>query len=480
MAPEYLELVRSHLDRLLANGTAQFAPDPCPMWMASLDTRTGRYPENDARPSHIPRRHYRAIDAPKGCSLYWDQPSLAAAHALSRAVGEPRYGQAADLYVAAFLERCVACNGVFLWGNHYYWNAFQGKTLKFHGEETPHPVDFSAEDGDYHETRPIPPAWELFHRVSAEATEKEIRLFTANSLFDAEGGGFNRHADRRKACAFLEAGGILVEALAWLFGKTGDASLLRQADRIVDFSFRHRCAGTGLLENNPTLTRWDKYACTTEVGLWAGCLMRAARWAGEDRGWIEKAGAAVSAYLRYGFDASAGKYWGRLRIADGSPVLGSEATAGDSGLSVKHQPSDYADPWRPLFPAHDYPMPFAETCLSLYPRTGEEPYLRGCERWAEQVARSLPARDGRGGYAEHYGRCIHFLRRAAQVLERADYTVLAHRVAREAVETLHDSGMFRGHPEEHRYDAVDGVGYLLLALIALDTGEDPDMMGSGW
>ena len=48
------------------------------------------------------------------------------------------------------------------------------------------------------------------------------------------------------------------------------------------------------------------------------------------------------------------------------------------------------------------------------------------------------------------------------------------------MEVLFDDGMFRGHPGEHRYDAVDGVGYLLLALIALETGQEPDLMGSGW
>ena len=52
------------------------------MWMASLDIRTGAYPENDMRPAHIPHRHDRAIDAPKGCSLYWDQPAVVAAHSV--------------------------------------------------------------------------------------------------------------------------------------------------------------------------------------------------------------------------------------------------------------------------------------------------------------------------------------------------------------------------------------------------------------
>ena len=40
----WLECVKAHLDQLLDTGLAEFGPSPAPMWMASLDTRTGRYP----------------------------------------------------------------------------------------------------------------------------------------------------------------------------------------------------------------------------------------------------------------------------------------------------------------------------------------------------------------------------------------------------------------------------------------------------
>lgn len=476
----YLQLVSSHFDKLLANGLAALGPSPSSMWMATLDTRTGQYPENDTRPPHIPRRHYRAIDAPRGCSLYWDQPAAVAAHELARLTGKESYGRAVDSYVAAFLERCVAKNGIFLWGNHYYWDAFQGKTLKFRSEETPQPVDFKLEEGDYHETRPIPPAWEIFWRVSPEKAEKEIRASITHSFCDAQSGAFNRHADGKLGCAFLESGGIIAESLAWLYEKTRDRSLLEQADRIINFSFGHRNAKTGLLENNPTDERWDKFICTTEIGLWGGSLLRAARRSGGQKKWGAIAGSAVLSYLEHAYDSSARKYFGRLLVVDGTPVLGGENIGIESNLLKKHQPGNYSDVWHPFFPVHDYPMPFAECCLSLYEFTKEHRYLSACEHWVEQIINSLPAREGKGGYAEHYGRCVHFLWRCGHVLDRKDYFEHARRVAREAVDVLFDCGMFRGHPGEHRYDAVDGVGYLLLALIALETDHDPDMMGTGW
>jgi len=79
--------------------------------MSSLDIRTGKYPGDDTRPAHIPRRHYRAIDAPKGCSLYWDQPLLEAAYRLSEITSDQKYAKAADDYIRDFLKHCIAGYG---------------------------------------------------------------------------------------------------------------------------------------------------------------------------------------------------------------------------------------------------------------------------------------------------------------------------------------------------------------------------------
>ncbi len=464
--------VRSHFDRLLATGLAVYGPRPSAMWMASLDTRTGRYPADDARPAHLPKRVYRNIDAPKGCSLYWDQPSVVAAHALSAATGDDRYSAAADAYVRDFLARCVAANGILLWGNHYYYDAFRDAVMFFGGSEDPLPVDPAAERGLFHEIRPIPPAWDSFARVSPGAAERAVRAAADGHVLDPETGRFQRHAWKEKrGCAFLEAGGILVEAMAWLAARNGDRSLVEAASRVAGYSFAHRGAATGLLENNPAEDRWDKRVTTSEVGLWAGCLLRAAALAGRAE-WREMAAAAVSAWLAHAWDPAAGRFFGKVSVADGTPALGPKTTP--------YQPGDYCDLWEPLFPAHDYPMPMAESCLALWTATGREEFLAGAERWAAVIGAGLPARGGRGGYAEYYGRCMHFLLGLADATGRAEHRALAGRVAGEALAALFAHGMFRGHPGEDRYDAVDGVGFLLLALVRLATGREPDMMGMGW
>ena len=48
--------------------------------------------------------------------------------------------------------------------------------------------------------------------------------------------------------------------------------------------------------------------------------------------------------------------------------------------------------------------------------------------------------------------------------------------ADEAVMRLSENGWFQGSPGSHLYEAVDGVGYLFLALIELETGDS----AAGW
>ena len=78
-----------------------------------------------------------------------------------------------------------------------------------------------------------------------------------------------------------------------------------------------------------------------------------------------------------------------------------------------------------------------------------------------------------------FGRAIYFLADASVTLSEPGYTAEARKLADAAVDILFAHGMFRSHAGEDRYDAVDGVGYLLLALIFLETGRKPDLLGFG-
>ena len=445
----YLPKIASHLDRL-TDAAAELDP---PMWPSVLDVRTGRYPDGD----HAPQRVYRLIGAPRGSTLYWDQPSLVAAFALSERTAAPRYARSADAYVRSFLDLCVAPTGMFRWGNHAYYDVLERKVVEFHN--------------GYHELRPITPAWDVFWRHAPERTAGYIRAMGGRHVYDPTTGGFNRHDDGRKAHAFLEAGGILAESLAWLYGKTGDEKLADLALRIARYSYGHRDPTTGLVKNEPDMGRWDAKVATTEVGVWAHCLLRAGAYTSNDE-FVEMARNVARAYLEHGYDGATGRYFGQVAVTTGEPVDPDEPG---------YWPRRYSEPWgTDQWPTHDYPMPLAEACLSLYALTGEQAFLDAVHRWARVAVESSPGRTGDWAYADSYGRCVHFLARAGLQLGEERFMDAAAALADEAVNRLCENGMFQGYPDSHLYESVDGVGCLLLGLLLLETRQEPDPRGLGF
>ena len=444
----------------------RYGPVHTRMWLAAIDITTGGLPE-----SPLPRelRWYRKITSPNGSNLYWDQPTILAAYALSEYTNEKRYANSADGYILDFLKRCVAeKSGLFQWGNHIYYDVVRDQVHPF--------------NGGYHECRPHTPAWETFWKHDPETAAAAIRAMGQAHIKNKESGLFCRHAnpnvtpgkfteeEAKYAMPFLEAGASLIDSLCWLAKQTEDrkGELMELALLAARYSYAQRDEMTGLLRNQPVEKRWDYYASTTEIGLWAGSLLRASEYTGEEE-FGQIAEAAMRPWLQFGFDENTGKYYGRLAVESGLP-----------------QPPEAPRGWIPPMyaevfdiherPTHNYPMPMAETCLRLYEKTRDPVFGQVVERWVTHIRNSLPANDGRGAYAEDYGRVIHFLTRASLSLSRSEYRTLAQQIADEAIGHLfvEEVGMFCSHPGEDRCDAVDGPGILLLALLYLDTGMEPE------
>lgn len=452
-APSYLPLIARHFQELAATGTDVYGPETTPMWMSVIDTRTGLPPEKP----HTAKRVYRKIGAPQGTTLYWDQPMVVAAYELSRITGRSEFRESADRYIQAFLEHCVDERGLFEWGNHEYYDAFKDDTVQFYG--------------GWHELRPITPAWDLFWLHDREKCAAYIRTMARRHVYDRETGGFNRHDDGERGHAFIESGGILVESLAWLYAKTGEPELLQQALSIARYSHSHRGEQTGLVKNEPDFGRWDSKVCTTEIGVWAQSLLRASQYTGNEE-LADMARSGIEAYLRYGFDGKSKKYYGQLAVEDGQPIVPEEAG---------YWPGKYANPWSTAqWPTHDYPMAVAEACVTMAEQSDDPLFVEAIDRWAKMVADTTPAHQGTGAYAEHYGRCIHFLTRAGRVLENKRLLTQAQDLAQAAVARLRDDRLFQGYPETHLYESVDGVGYLFLALMFLETEEELDLHGFGF
>jgi hypothetical protein len=118
--------------------------------------------------------------------------------------------------------------------------------------------------------------------------------------------------------------------------------------------------------------RWDSKVCTSEIGLWAQCLLRAARATGSDA-FLDMARRAMAAYLDHAFDPASSRDYGQVAIADGTPV-----TPEGHG----YWPRFHTDPWNTdQWPTNDYPMSAAEACLSLA-RLTDDARFRTPSQWA--------------------------------------------------------------------------------------------------
>ena len=468
-----LTLIKQHYQVIISDGTDHYGPESSPVWMSSLDPATKEYPVNDSRPAHIPARVYldRSVDAPKGATLYWNFPDVAAAFEISDIINDPSLKNAAKEYVRYVFSNCKANNGVLLWGNHYYYDAFQDQCVRFNSKETPVPVDIDYETGDLHEMRPFSPPWEILWQINAATTKKHILTAVNNHIVDQKTGEFNRHADQKSGYAFLEYGGILSYSLVWLYQKTKDESLLEKANAIINFSYGFRNPKTGLMENSPTQDRWDKYASTTEVGLWGNYILKAVLMAPEKYRdeWISKVENIIGSWIVLGYDEENQQYFGGLNVADGSPY--------HPDPDYPYQPGYHANIWNPLFPTHNYPLQLAESCLQLYKITGKEIYEQAVKRWIIHIKKQTDQRkEDQLLYAENYGRIIHYLLSYKQEFKDKNASKLLDKFVQESVKKLYldNHKMFRGHTEEIRYDAVDGIGLLSLALIWYQTGEEPE------
>ena len=90
-------------------------------------------------------------------------------------------------------------------------------------------------------------------------------------------------------------------------------------------------------------------------------------------------------------------------------------------------------------------------------------------RWKKELEEALPElRNTGGSYAEDYGRTISFFVHLYHATKDEHCLRVAEAVARQAIDKLYVNGLFKGHPAKPYYEATNGVGLLLHALLELD------------
>jgi len=463
----YRDYVIECVDNLMRHGTDRYGPIHQPLLVTTLDVRTLCPPEALPADTALWRTGMGtgAIERLRGSECLVDQSTVEVLHLLSRQLGETRYAQFADAYLRCVMS--LACKkGLFWWGWHRHWDVDRDEP--------------ATSKGRHHELHINRPRWDAFWRVDTTATAAELEAIWQWHVVNKQTGEHNRHANGKRGRSFPMSGGEFAYALAFRYSKTRDPEHLRQALLVDDFHWQHRNPKTNLLpgQSSVDLGRFDGWHMDTSVvGIYCYFLLKSYELTGEET-FRDHALAYLKAYARYGYDPKTGRFFGSLRL-DGTPEPGPRAGEGYASGEAR----GHVDLWEPRALGYETPIYAAQVYAYAYQLTEEPAMLNAARKWAEWIRRTPPtsgclkesahsqyAREFSryGTFADKYGRTISFFIHLYALTGEKGYLDDARRLGREAVAKLYYRGLFRGHPAKPYYCSLDGVGFLLYALLELD------------
>jgi len=478
LQPPYLSSVGECLDILMRDGTDRYGPTKSPILVSILDAETRQCPNNPAALDEAWRVVRRGRRNPAGANLLSDLSILKTMAALSRTTGDAKYARFADEYLGWYLEHLVDKRGFIWWGWHRHYDVFEEKMTGH--LDNPHEI---------HAIQEIP--WGLLWNVNSNVVRREIEAIWQWHVIDKRTGEINRHGDGRRGCDFAMSAGSCAEAFAFLYQQTREPMWLDRARLLTNYYWERRDLKTDLFADRPNAgtNRFDgAHFLTSDTGLFCHALFKCAALTGEAQ-FKEQAVTYLKAYAHYGYDAKTGKFWGSLKL-DGTPVPGPrvEPPPGEDGeLKAEefgtYEPRGHLDLWQPYAAGYEHPIATAQVYAYAALTTGEKELRAAAEQFARWIRQELPPHRcetntwyrgyaecfaPQGTYAGIYGQTISFFIQMFLLTGDESFLQTARATADDAIARLNQRGLFRGHPAKPFYEAMDGVGQLLYALLQLD------------
>ncbi len=463
----YKHYVLRCLDTLIAKGTDRYGDVHSPIIVSILDVETHQCPENPEPLDEAYRVTRRERRNPAGSNLLTDQPLIKTMYLYSELTGEKRYKNAADAYMNYSMKHLVDEKGFFWWGWHRHYDVY--KDVK------------DGHAGNHHEIHAIHHiAWDILWMVNPEAVQRELEAIWKWHVIDKKTGEINRHGDGVRGCDFTMSAGSMMYAFAFLATKTGEELWLERAKLLANYYWQRRNRASNLIPERPNAgtDRFDGGSFVTAItGCYCHSLLACYELTGEDL-FKDQALAYMRAYANYGYDANTQRFWGALKL-DGTPIPGPRMSDG----YAKYEPRGHLDLWEPYAAGYQFAIYTAQNYAYAYQLTDDPAMLEAAKRFASWIEATPPGSKesentwydeyskqfGRQGtYAGKYGRTISFFIHLYVLTDEGHYLTLAQRFADEAVQKLFTNGLFRGHPAKPYYEAMDGVGFLLYAMMELD------------
>jgi hypothetical protein len=431
----YMAYVRECMDLLMTHGTDTYGPEHTPILVSILDVESMISPADPLALDEAWRVTRRERRNPAGANLLSDNALLKTMVYLSQVTDDNSYEEFANRYMNYYLCNLVDTNGLFWWGWHRHYDVFRDT--------------FDGHEGNHHEIHAINCInWEHLWQLNKEAVEREIKALWRLQVINKNTGEINRHADGRRGCDFSMSSGAIMEAFSFLYTKTKQRVWLERAILLADYYWERRNTKTDLFPERPNagVARFDGRSFVTSIsGLYCHSLLKAYEMTGETV-FKDQAVKILKGYAQY-------------------------------------EPRGYLDLWEPYAAGYQYAIYTAQAYAYAYQLCKDPIFLTSAERFADWIKQSPPGSPEteqtwyqeysekfgyKGTYAGKYGRTISFFIHLFIISRENKYLEEATALADIAIDKLYHKGLFRGHPAKPYYEAMDGVGYLMYALLELD------------
>ncbi len=463
----YIDHVTTCLDQLIKHGRDEYGTKQGPIFVSILDVETKTCPQNPKPLDEAWRVTRRERRNPAGANLLHDQPLIKTMMTVASLQNQPKYKQSAHDYMETYMKHLADEKGFFWWGWHRHYDVYKDQK--------------DGHSGNHHEIHAIHAiAWDHLWEVNPEAVRQEIDAIWEWHVIDKKTGEINRHGDGNRGCDFTMSGGAIMHAFAFLYTKTQEPAWLDRAKLIAKYYWERRNPQTDLIPERPNAgsDRFDGGSFVTAItGCYCHALMKCYELTGESM-FLDHALAYLKAYAKYGYDPQSGLFWGALKL-DGTPIPGPRMKEG----YAKYEPRGHLDLWEPYVAGYQFPLYTAQAYAHAFHLSREPLMLQTAQRFARWIVKTPPGSQEsentwydeynekfghQGTYAEKYGRAISFFLHLYALTKDKSYLDQARTYAERAMTKLHHKGLFRGHPAKPYYEAVDGVGFLLYALVELE------------
>lgn len=217
---DYLELVRSYADAMIAHGRDTYGSQHSPLFASAMDRKTFHPFEQSPGVLAGMRDGDRTFS---GANPMHDQNLYQILYALTELTGQPKYAQAADEALKWFFEHCQSPRGLMAWGEHQGWN--------FYTESS------TAPKGPHEFFRPWV-LWDRSYQLAPEACRRFAAGLWEYQIADHEKGLFSRHAmhiwetdpkfkSAQAGAEFPRHGGFYIATWAEAYSRTKDPRMLK-------------------------------------------------------------------------------------------------------------------------------------------------------------------------------------------------------------------------------------------------------------